>query len=130
MKEIRRLRDKILIGCILCLFSFIPKGTANNYIMNPYTHQEISADSIIERVMTFAPLYETIVSDYRANLYIKGKMDIQKKNFILRYVPSMFRLQKGVREYPVSYTHLDVYKRQGTDSVRSSHIGKICQIFT
>ena len=67
--------------------------------MNPYTHQEISADSIIERVMTFAPLYETIVSDYRANLYIKGKMDIQKKNFILRYVPSMFRLQKGVREY-------------------------------
>ena len=24
---------------------------------------------------------------------------IQKKNFILRYVPSMFRLQKGVREY-------------------------------
>ena len=69
------MRDKILIGCILCLFSFIPKGTANNYIMNPYTHQEISADSIIERVMTFAPLYETIVSDYRANLYIKGTYD-------------------------------------------------------
>ena len=56
--------------------------------MNPYTSTEISADSIIERVMTFAPLYETIVSDYRANLYIKGRMDIQKKNFILRYVPS------------------------------------------
>ena len=67
--------------------------------MNPYTRQEISVDSIIERVMTFAPLYETIVSDYRANLYIKGRMDIQKKNFILRYVPSMFRLKKGVREY-------------------------------
>ena len=82
MKEIRRLRDKILIGCILCLFSFIPKGAANNYIMNPYTHQEISADSIIERVMTFAPLYETIVSDYRANLYIKGKMNIQKKSML------------------------------------------------
>ena len=36
---------------------FYTKGAANNYIMNPYTHQEISADSIIERVMTFAPLY-------------------------------------------------------------------------
>ncbi len=32
---------------------FYIKGAANNYIMNPYTHQEISADSIIERVMTF-----------------------------------------------------------------------------
>ncbi|WP_270769381.1 DUF5686 family protein [Bacteroides ovatus] len=118
MKEIRRLRDKILIGCILCLFSFIPKGAANNYIMNPNTHQEISADSIIERVMTFAPLYETIVSDYRANLYIKGKMDIQKKNFILRYVPSMFRLQKGVREYlletysDLHYTAPNIYDQK------------------
>ena len=97
-KEIRRLKYKILIGCMLCLFSFIPKGAAN-LVLNPYTSQEISADSIIERVMTFAPSYESIVSDYRANLYIKGKMNIQKKNFILRYVPSMFRLQKGVREY-------------------------------
>ena len=118
MKEIRRLRDKILIGCILCLFSFISKGTASNYIMNPYTHQNISADSIIERVMTFAPLYETIVSDYRANLYIKGKMDIQKKNFILRYVPSMFRLQKGVREYlletysDLHYTAPNIYDQK------------------
>ncbi|MEO3421205.1 DUF5686 family protein [Bacteroides xylanisolvens] len=118
MKEIRQLRDKILIGYILCLFSFISKGAANNYIMNPYTHQEISADSIIERVMTFAPLYETIVSDYRANLYIKGKMDIQKKNFILRYVPSMFRLQKGVREYlletysDLHYTAPNIYDQK------------------
>ena len=86
--------------------------------MNPYTHQGISADSIIERVMTFAPLYETIVSDYRANLYIKGKMDIQKKNFILRYVPSMFRLQKGVREYlletysDLHYTAPNIYDQK------------------
>ena len=103
---------------IVSVLFFIPKGAANNYIMNPYTHQEISADSIIERVMTFAPLYETIVSDYRANLYIKGKMDIQKKNFILRYVPSMFRLQKGVREYlletysDLHYTAPNIYDQK------------------
>ena len=128
MKEIRRLRDKILIGCILCLFSFSLKGAASNYIMNPYTRQGISADSIIERVMTFAPLYETIVSDYRANLYIKGKMDIQKKNFILRYVPSMFRLQKGVREYlletysDLHYTAPNIYD-QKVDR-KSGRVGK------
>lgn len=102
------MRYNILIGCIVCLFFFIPKGAANNFIINPYTLQEISADSIIGRVMTFAPLYETIVSDYRANLYIKGKMDIQKKNFILRYVPAMFHLQKGVREYMLE-TYSDLH---------------------
>ena len=111
------MKYKILIGCMLCLFSFIPKGAAN-LVLNPYTSQEISADSIIERVMTFAPSYESIVSDYRANLYIKGKMNIQKKNFILRYVPSMFRLQKGVREYlletysDLHYTAPNIYDQK------------------
>ena len=111
------MKYKILIGCMLCLFSFIPKGAAN-LVLNPYTSQEISADSIIERVMTFAPSYESIVRDYRANLYIKGKMNIQKKNFILRYVPSMFRLQKGVREYlletysDLHYTAPNIYDQK------------------
>lgn len=111
------MKYKILIVCMLCLFSFIPKGAAS-YVLNPYTQQDISVDSIIERVMTFAPSYETIVSDYRANLYIKGKMDIQKKNLILRYVPSMFRLQKGVREYlletysDLHYTAPNIYDQK------------------
>lgn len=122
------MKYKILIGCMLCLFSFIPKGAAN-LVLNPYTSQEISADSIIERVMTFAPSYESIVSDYRANLYIKGKMNIQKKNFILRYVPSMFRLQKGVREYlletysDLHYTAPNIYDQKvkaSQDTVRGN----------
>ena len=86
--------------------------------MNPYTHQEISADSIIERVMTFAPFYEKIVNDYRADLYIKGKLNIRKKNFMFRYLPKMFRMQKGVREYLMeSYSDLhftapDIYDQK------------------
>ena len=112
------MRDKLLIGCILCLFSLAAKGADSHYVMNPYAGTDISADSIIERVMTFAPLYETIVSDYRANLYIKGKMNIKKKNFILRYVPSMFHLQKGVNEYlletysDLHYTAPNIYDQK------------------
>lgn len=113
-----RLKYKIWFVCLCCLFSFSSRVTADNYILNPYTQQQISADSIIERVMTFAPLYETIVADYRANLYIKGRMDIQKKNFILRYVPAMFRLQKGVKEYlletysDLHYTAPNIYDQK------------------
>ena len=99
------------------LVLFYSEGAAN-LVLNPYTSQEISADSIIERVMTFAPSYESIVSDYRANLYIKGKMNIQKKNFILRYVPSMFRFAEGVREYlletysDLHYTAPNIYDQK------------------
>ena len=102
---------------MLCLFSFFIKGTAGN-IVNPSIGQGISVDSIVKCVMDMAPTYETIVRDYKANLYIKGKMDIKKKNFILRYVPSMFRLQKGVREYlletysDLHYTAPNIYDQK------------------
>lgn len=116
-KEIGLLRGKILILCVLCLFLFWVKGTAGN-VVNPSVGREISVDSIVGRVMDMAPVYETIVRDYKANLYIKGKMDIKKKNFILRYVPSMFRLQKGVREYlletysDLHYTAPNIYDQK------------------
>lgn len=82
----------------ITLLFLAQKGKANIGV-NPYTGKAISVDSIVNNVIVFAPLYEKIVSDYRADLYIKGKLNIRKKNFILRYVPSMFRLKRGVREY-------------------------------
>ncbi|WP_289293966.1 DUF5686 family protein [Bacteroides sp. 41_26] len=86
--------------------------------MNPYTREAISVDSILYNVMTFAPFYEKIVNDYRADLYIKGKLNIRKKNFMFRYLPKMFRMQKGVREYLMeSYSDLhftapDIYDQK------------------
>ena len=92
------LNDKIKIYAIFLLFLLVwQNGKANDAI---YSFDKKSVgDSIMNHVRIFAPLYETIVSEYRAGLYIKGRMDIKKKNFILRYVPSMFSLQKGVRNY-------------------------------
>lgn len=92
------MNDKIKIYAIFLLFLLVwQNGKANDAI---YSFDKKSVgDSIMNHVRIFAPLYETIVSEYRAGLYIKGRMDIKKKNFILRYVPSMFSLQKGVRNY-------------------------------
>ncbi|AVM54098.1 hypothetical protein JN06_00729 [Bacteroides zoogleoformans] len=65
----------------------------------PMDEQTRSADSIMSKVIFFAPLYERIVESYRADLYIKGWVNICKKNHFLRYIPSMFRPKRGVREY-------------------------------
>ena len=48
-------------------------------------------DSIISKAISMAPIYENIVQDYYANLYIKGHLDIKKRNFGLRSLPKMFR---------------------------------------
>lgn len=97
---------KLIWILVLVLFLLVPKGRANS-VLNPYTSKPITVDSILHNVMTFTPFYEKIVNDYRADLYIKGKLNIRKKNFMFRYLPKMFRMQKGVREYLMeSYSEL------------------------
>lgn len=87
----------IWIVCML-VFSFSVKGTASS-VSESYYRNQLLADSIVSCAMNFAPFYENIVKEYRAELYIKGKIDIKKKNLMFRYLPTLFRLQKGVREY-------------------------------
>ena len=66
-----------------------------------------SVDSIISNVIERAPVYENIVHDYRAHLYVKGHLDMKKRNFTFRYIPKMFRTKKGVKEYLIeSYSEL------------------------
>lgn len=112
------MRRTILIGTILLLlFSFAQEGRATS-VSDPYGGKPVSADSIMSHVMNFAPFYEKIVKDYRAELYIKGKLNIKKKNFMFRYLPVLFRMQKGVREYLIEslsdlhYTAPNIYDQK------------------
>ena len=34
-----------------------------------------------------------IIDEYKADLYIKGKVKVHKRNHLIRYVPSMFRFK-------------------------------------
>lgn len=94
-----------LIACML-FPAFLQVGAEN--VPYPYDVKSRSADSIMEKVIFFAPLYESVVNSYKAELYVKGKINIRKKNHLLRFVPSMFRLQKGVREYMME-TYSDLH---------------------
>lgn len=112
------MKRTILIGTLLLLLlSLAQKGKAVA-VMNPYTGERVSADSIMNNVMNFAPFYEKIVKDYRADLYIKGKLDIKKKNLMFRYLPTLFKMQKGVREYLIEtasdlhYTAPNIYDQR------------------
>ena len=111
------------IGTLLCLLlSACPKVQAAS-IPDPYDASLLSADSIRKKVIFFAPFYESIIDDYRADLYIKGKVNLRKKNHILRFIPTMFRIRKGVREYMMEtysdlhFTAPDIYDQKVKASV-------------
>ena len=72
-------------------------------------------DSTLTRLISGAAFNAKIVSEYQAALYMRGDYKVHKRNFLLRYVPGMFRFYKGVSDYvtemvgDVHYTAPDIY---------------------
>ena len=93
-KKILRLKHFICIwigACFLCASLQKAGATA---VPKSYAGQRAYADSIMDKVIFFAPFYERIVDEYKAELYIKGWANIRKKNHLLRFIPSMFRMKR------------------------------------
>ena len=98
-KQNRYMKRLGSIWISLCLLLAAIPGAQAGHAARPGDPPSRTADSIMEKVIFFAPLYERIVEDYKAELYIKGKLNIRKRNHIMRFIPSMFRMRKGVNEY-------------------------------
>ena len=56
-------------------------------------------DSILQNIFQFSPFYSKIVDEYKADIYMKGKVKVHKINKLVKYIPSMFRLEEGVNNY-------------------------------
>ena len=75
-------------------------------------------DSILQNVFQFSPFYSRIVDEYKADVYMKQRVKVHKQNKLVRYIPSMFRLEKGVNDYileslsEMHYRAPDIYNRK------------------
>lgn len=75
-------------------------------------------DSILRNVFQFSPFYSKIVDEYKADLYMKQRVKVHQQNKLVRYIPSMFRLEKGINDYileslsEMHYTAPDIYNRK------------------
>ena len=73
---------------------------------------------ILKNIFSYSPFYARAVDEYKADLYLKGRVKVHKSNKLIRYIPSMFRLEDGVDDYileSVSEMHYmapDVYNRK------------------
>ncbi|MEG1838622.1 MAG: DUF5686 family protein, partial [Bacteroidaceae bacterium] len=90
----------IIIALIVFLLCFSPTWAEAKRRKKPIRIEKPEvADSILNNVIVFAPLYEKIVAEYKADLYIKGKLNAKRLNHLIKIVPSMFTLNKRVKEY-------------------------------
>lgn len=122
-KETLRLKRFLLIWIGVCFLLSGAQKVGAAPVVYPKDKEVLSADSIMEKVIFFAPFYERIVDSYKAELYIKGRANIRKKNHIIRFIPSMFRIRKGVKEYmmetysDLNFTAPNIYDQKVTASV-------------
>ena len=125
-KKILRLKHIICIWIGICFLCASLQKAGATAVPQSYAGQRAYADSIMDKVIFFAPFYERVVDEYKAELYIKGWANIRKKNHLLRFIPSMFRMKKGVREYMMEtyselhYTAPDIYDQKVKASVGTS----------
>ena len=80
-----------------------------------FTEKVNPADTIIKHVLDSVDVYSNKIDEYNADLYIKGKISVFRKNALLRYIPSMFSFDKKIKDYmteslnEVHYTAPDIY---------------------
>lgn len=107
--------------CLLVLLLFVGELLAQNKSMRDVPSLDITpycVDSIMNNVSFYAPFYETAISEYDADLYVKTKIDVVRKNLLLRYLPAMFRPRGNVRKYiletysDLHYTAPDIYDQR------------------
>lgn len=95
------------VFCIFYLFFVTistlanPKGAYGNLSLlgrAPKTESSIRGDSIMQQVIKHAAKYQGVVSRYEAEIYIKGRSEILKQNYLIRFAHHIFPVNRKVKD--------------------------------
>lgn len=89
-----------LAGIVLAVLFPTARGGARQCSVP--SEKPVVADSILDYMFHSASIYLREVKGYKGDLYLKGHLKVHKQNRIIKYVPSMFRLEKGINDYFMS----------------------------
>ena len=119
-----------IASAICCPFM---RGTVRSAYSVAPAHRHVP-DSVLNRMFQFSSIYENIVTDYWADLYLKGHFRIHRQNRLIRFIPSMFHFEKGVNDYlyesisEIHYTAPQLYERK-LRAVSTTFSGGYSQFF-
>lgn len=103
---------RVIVGFFMLMMFFAVRVDASD------GKPPVSALEVMRHVSDFAADYCDVVDEYTSNVYIKGKLEVRKKNFLFRYIPSLFKLEKGVKRYmsesynELHYTAPNIYDQK------------------
>lgn len=120
----RKMRDKVRLQATVCRVWFA-LALAWVYAAGvraddgaALKEQTYVPDSILSHIFQASITYVDKVEECSGELYLKGLMTVHKRNRIIKYIPSMFKFEKGVTSYihesvsDVHYTAPKIYERK------------------
>lgn len=95
-----RIRFFNILALVAALaFGFIAVPARGETFGGGNNNSRITPDSVLNHIFDAAAEHASKVKSYKSELYLKGNLKVHKQNRIIKYLPSMFRLEKGVKEY-------------------------------
>lgn len=116
MCRIRSFNILFLLSMLVCCHIVLPAGgeTVGGGKKTP----QIAPGPVLEEIFDAAKDYAGKVRGYKGELYLKGHLKVHRQNRIIKYLPSMFRLEKGVSDYmyesvsSLHFTYPDIIDRK------------------
>jgi len=85
-----------LLFCFYNVFSVSDEGYKKPLLMKKIeTVSSLQGDSIMHLVAGQAAKYQTVVSKYEADVYIKGHSEVKRRNFLMQYVRRIFPVSRS-----------------------------------
>ena len=110
--------DCYLRKCLWLLLVMLPLVLCAEEKREGVYDRPVVSDTILQSIFLSSTLYSRVIDEYQANMYLKGRVKVHKSNKLIRYIPSMFRLEEGIDDYiiesisEVQYTSPDIFNRK------------------
>ena len=107
-----------LLHLLLVVFCMMPLIGQSENIISLIPKDCVVPDSILDKMYSSASIYSNEVKSYKANLYLKGTVTVHNRNRIIKYIPSMFKLEDSIKHYmheslsELQYTAPAIYDRK------------------
>ena len=113
MKMFFKRKNIVLLVMLLCSLGMLAEEKTVALPEKP-----IVSRMILDNLFSYSSSYSRLIDEYKTDIYLKGRVKVHKRNKLIRYVPSMFRLEKDVDDYllesvsEMHYTAPDIYNRK------------------
>ncbi len=98
MKKVFSIYILLCLTCLIPVYGEEPDNSKRIPGRKSKPESTLTADSIMQEVIRNAARYQNALSKYEADIYIKGRTEILRKNFLMRFAHHLFPVNRKSKD--------------------------------